>query len=257
MKRVSGGNSPEEFEFVDMCAKGIITISDIGNFLSRGVDIDAFILKDSSYSGQSAMSRYLSSQNVQQDVVECFLSMGANPKNKAIYGHTPLSNLCLGKVKLGEKSRIIQLLIEKGADPNSRGYQNESLLHGWVKYGTPKEVETLLKLGAIRDINHRGKQTSSSTNSYTPIQNVLERIVTSYDGFDDAVRVSYILIKNGADLKLNANHSFNPINAIELMDKMESSILEDTNKESHDFTRVNAIVDTLKQVNDLFTSAQR
>jgi hypothetical protein len=93
------------------------------------------------------------------EIVNLFLSKGADVNGNSAYGMTPLM-----RAAQSGKPRIAKLLIEKGADPNARTAMGESALMYACEYGPHPEIaELLLQKGA--DLNYKHKITGETALS--------------------------------------------------------------------------------------------
>lgn len=90
----------------------------------------------------------------QEDTVELLLNNGANPNTKDNANWTPLQEA----VTLGYY-RICEMLLENGASPNIPGIDNKTALHDAVIHNQVKEAELLLRFEANPNVfDHHGKR---------------------------------------------------------------------------------------------------
>lgn len=94
-----------------------------------------------------------------QGIVQALLEKGADPNSKFSSGYS-----CLNKAITDKRVKVVQLLLEHGADPNlpHKGYPN---LYEACRFSAPKIVDLLLQHGADPDVRKKG----SSELSY-PIE---------------------------------------------------------------------------------------
>jgi len=122
-------------------------------------------------------------------IVEFLLEHGANPNMKNNYGSTPLHYAAMYGYP-----EVVELLLEHGANPNIQSNYGSTPLHYAAMYGYPEVVELLLEHGANPNIQNR--------YGYTPLHFAIEGC------FVDVVRV---LLDHGADPTIRDNEGRTPL----------------------------------------------
>jgi len=123
---------------------------------------------------------------VKRLVIDC----GANPNGQStVEGGTPL-HTAADRGYL----RIVEFLLEHGANPNMKNNYGSTPLHYAAMYGYPEVVELLLEHGANPNIQNR--------YGYTPLHFAIEGC------FVDVVRV---LLDHGADPTIRDNEGRTPL----------------------------------------------
>ena len=128
------------------------------------------------------MNRANISKTVLTKIAAFLIKNGANLDLDAqdTSGETPLHYAC----KHGYLD-IAKLLIEKGANVNSKDQQNDSPLHLAVKYGRKNHIKILLKNGAEID--------TKNNSSFTPLHEAI---------FRKKPNVVKLLLENNADMNI-------------------------------------------------------
>ncbi|KAK4243683.1 DNA methylase, N-6 adenine-specific, conserved site [Corynascus novoguineensis] len=134
-------------------------------------------LHDAAYSGQTAVVKLLIGQGVDR-IIQLLLNKGADVNAQGGQFGTALQ----AAVYTGA-TEIIQLLLNKGADVNAQGGQFGTALQAAVYEGKIEIVQLLLDVGA--DVNAQGGQYGTSLQA------------AAYQGVTEIVR---LLINHGADV---------------------------------------------------------
>ena len=97
LKVISGGLTDSEYEFLDTAKRGTLTIQLIDQYLAQNIDINSCYLTETGQVGNTVLTEYVSSKNIDNLVVQHLLNCGAKAATK--YGDKPLSSLSFGHVK--------------------------------------------------------------------------------------------------------------------------------------------------------------
>jgi ankyrin repeat protein len=111
--------------------------------------------------------------SVHTEMVKILLENKADPNKANLYGNTPLLiavNIAdvafleklqkgLGEHHHAEKPKIVEMLLDYGADPNVKGLSGETPLHIAARKNIPVLVTRLLGAGANPDLKDRNGKT--------------------------------------------------------------------------------------------------
>ena len=103
-----------------------------------------------------------------KDVVQLLLDRGADPNKANEDGGTQLHSAASGG-----HIAVVQLLLDRGADPNKADIWEWTPLHRAVEYGRKDVVQLLLDRGANPNLENRNGKTSISLARDTDIVNLL------------------------------------------------------------------------------------
>ncbi|XP_065108747.1 ankyrin repeat and SOCS box protein 16 [Paramisgurnus dabryanus] len=126
-----------------------------------------------------------------EDHVELFLSNGGDVTAQSQEGETPLNAACAGAerpAEVGRYLRIVQKLLEAGADAQTAGRKKHTALHNACGNCCPRIVELLLKQGAQADV--------ANCAGYTPMDCLLQ-VIEDYPNQQPDV-VARLLLNYGA-----------------------------------------------------------
>lgn len=115
--------------------------------LAAGADIDSL-----DGVGQTALRRAIAIVDI--PMVKTLLAAGADPDVKVPNGGAALPDA-------GSNSRILNLLLDAGADPNVTNEHEETALYTVIEYGSIEDLQALIDAGA--DVNHKDR------NGLTPV----------------------------------------------------------------------------------------
>lgn len=148
-------------------------------------------LRDTFHSGYTALhiASLNSNEPSQKDIVAYLISSGAGLNIEDGFGNTPL-NLLLYKKGNPE---IAKLLIEKGADVNSVGFEGITPLASAVSLGNKEVIKALIAKGANAN--------KKDSNGLSPLMNAAkDALITGDTG------IMEILISGGADVNAKDNN---------------------------------------------------
>jgi ankyrin repeat protein len=140
-------------------------------------------------------------------IMELLLEKGLDIEAKDEEGFTALSYVT---TRVAEATNAVKLLLERGADPDTRlshraySYPGERLLLHYAKWGPHNMIPVLIDKGAnIHATDHRGRTTLS----------VLASCYTEYDGWDSEVTLSTmaLLLRKGADIETRDDMGRTPL----------------------------------------------
>ncbi|XP_035852647.1 ankyrin repeat and SOCS box protein 16 [Sander lucioperca] len=126
-----------------------------------------------------------------EEHVELFLSHGADVSATNQEGETPLNAACSGAERPSEAGRylrVIQKLLDAGADPRTAGRKQHTPLHNACANCSPRIVDVLLQHGAKADV--------ANCAGYTPMDCLLQ-VVEDYLG-QQPEAVARSLLNHGA-----------------------------------------------------------
>ncbi|XP_059204948.1 ankyrin repeat and SOCS box protein 16 [Centropristis striata] len=126
-----------------------------------------------------------------EEHVELFLRHGADVLATNQEGETPLNAACSGAERPSEAGRylrVIQKLLDAGADPRTAGRKQHTPLHNACSNCSPRIVELLLQHGARADV--------ANCAGYTPIDCLLQ-VVEDYPG-QQPEAIAQSLLNHGA-----------------------------------------------------------
>ena len=140
------------------------------------------------------------------DIVHLLLSHGADRQVNAAddMGEKPLQKVSGGKYRSREDgTRVAQLLLERGADVNTRCSVHQTPLHAASYLGRFEIVQLLIDHGAEVDV--------VDDFGTTPLHNVSEG---RYDSQEDGVRIAQILLDHGADVHATTESGITPLDFV-------------------------------------------
>jgi ankyrin repeat protein len=137
------------------------------------------------------------------EIVRLLLDHGADPETNAAddYGEKPLHRVLYGKYKTQEDGMLVaQLLLDCGADVNSRRKDQWTPLHLASYHGNAEFVQLLIDNGAdVNAVDDFGK---------SPLHDVSQG---TYESQEDGVRVAQLLLDHGADVSAKAGDGHTPL----------------------------------------------
>ena len=135
------------------------------------------------------------------EVVRLLLDHGADLEANAEgdNGAKPLHSLSCGKFKSQDGVRVAQLLLERGADVNTRRKDHLTPLHLASRWGKLDIVQLLIHHGAeVNAVDDFGE---------TPLHEVSQG---KYEYQEDGVRVAQLLLHHGADVNPKSRAGYTP-----------------------------------------------
>ena len=139
------------------------------------------------------------------EIVRLLLDHGADPEASAegYMGDKPLHKVSVGEYRSHEDGvRVAQLLLERGADVNTRRNDHQTPLHAASYFGNVEIVRLLLDHGADPEANAEGSMGEK------PLHKVS---VGEYRSQEDGVRVGQLLLERGADVNTRRNDHQTPL----------------------------------------------
>ncbi|CAL8304435.1 unnamed protein product [Merluccius merluccius] len=136
---------------------------------------------------------HLAARKGLEDLVALFLARGANVLAKNREGETPLNAACSGAerhTEAGRYLRVVQLLLEAGAEPCMAGRKLHTPLHNACANCSARIAEVLLQWGAKADVEN--------CVGYTPMDCLLQ-VVEDYPGQQPEV-IARSLLNHGAKI---------------------------------------------------------
>ena len=215
------GNSEYDRELLKAARCSDLTVETIDRLLHLGADINTVSLERGGLQGYTHLTHYISKAFLDLQVVEYLIGRGADPKLASKYGHTPLSSVPLERQTRDEPewsfkdSRTVmsltRLLVENGAQPNSRDSSGYTPLHSFVTCCSVDEVQLLLELGASSCINQCGKRVQG--NCYWGFSPLHTAVFREGNHYGPRLPVIQLLIDWGADVNQasNSNVNFTPL----------------------------------------------
>ena len=127
-----------KFAFCDDVQKELLLAAEKGNVnIIRGV-LSSFMVDTNFMTEINQSPLLLAAENGHKDAVQLLIDRGAEPNRADQYGNTPLHNAALE----GHKD-VVQLLLDRGAEPNMADQDGRTPLH-LAAYGGHKDVVQLL-----------------------------------------------------------------------------------------------------------------
>ena len=145
---------------------------------------------------------HLASYSGNVEIVRLLLDHGADPEANAegVMAEKPMHKVSYGKYRSEEDGvRVAQLLLERGADVNTRRNDHQTPLHLASYSGNVEIVHLLLNNGADPEANAEGEK---------PLHRVSYGECRSKEG---GVRVAQLLLKRGADVNIRCNDHQTPL----------------------------------------------
>ena len=112
---------------------------------------------------------HVAARTATEELVELFLSRGADVRAKNREGETPLNAACAGAerpAEAGRYLRVVQLLLGAGAEPFTAGRKLHTPLHNACANCSARIAEGLLQRGARADVENCA--------GYTPMDCLLQ-----------------------------------------------------------------------------------
>ena len=139
------------------------------------------------------------------EIVRLLLNHGADPEANAegSVGEKPLHIVSYGKYRSQEDGvRVALLLLERGADVNTRSNDHQTPLHLASYFGSVEIVRLILDHGADPEANAEGDMGDK------PLHKVS---YGKYRSEEDGVRVAQLLLERGADVNTRRNNHQTPL----------------------------------------------
>nr|XP_020461167.1 ankyrin repeat and SOCS box protein 16 [Monopterus albus]XP_020461168.1 ankyrin repeat and SOCS box protein 16 [Monopterus albus] len=169
-----------------------------------------------------------------EEHVELFLSHGADVLATNQEGETPLNAACAGADRPSEAGRylrVIQKLLDAGANPRTAGRKQHSPLHNACANCSPRIVDVLLKHGAKAEV--------ANCAEYTPMDCLLQvvedypeqqseaiaRSLLNYGAKPVSPKMFKLCVRSPATLEVMLN-SYTSIPHCEWMDSLSTEIYE-------------------------------
>ena len=149
------------------------------------------------------------------EIVRLLLDHGADPEANAEgnVGSKPLHMVSYGKYRSQEDGvRVAQLLLERGADVNTRRNDHWTSLHAASYLGIVEIVRLLLDHGADPEANAEGDVGSKPLHFVS---------FGEYRSQEDGVRVAQLLLEHGVDVNTRRNNRWTPLHIASLLGKFE------------------------------------
>lgn len=131
--------------------------------LEQGADVNARMR------GSRLTPLHVAARHGLEELVELFLKHGADVKATSCEGETPLNAACAGAERPSEAGRylrVVQQLLEAGAEPRTAGKKKHTPLHNACSNCSPRIAELLLQHGAEADV--------ANCAGYTPMDCLLQ-----------------------------------------------------------------------------------
>ena len=149
------------------------------------------------------------------EIVSLLLNHGADSEANAEgdMGERPLHKVSYGECKSQEDGvRVAQLLLEHGADVNTRRVDYQTPLHAASYFGNVEIVRLLLDSGADTEANAEGD------NGEKPLHQLS---YGKYRSQEDGVRVAQLLLEGGADVNTRRNDHWTPLHLASYFGNLE------------------------------------
>ena len=149
------------------------------------------------------------------EIVRLLLDHGVDPEANAEgdMGEKPLHKVSYSKYRSPEDGvRVAQLLLERGADVNTRRNDHWTPLHAASYSGNVEIVRLLLDHGADPEANAEGDMGEK------PLHQVS---YSKYRSPEDGVRVAQLLLEHGVDVNTRRNDCWTPLHIASYLGKFE------------------------------------
>ncbi len=171
------------------------SIEDVKKAIANGANVNAMAFR--SYGALVRAPLDQAAGGGRKDIVQLLIAKGANVNTKTDEGSTPLHSAAAN-----EHENIAELLIAKGADVNAKKKNGLTPLHlatgsGWQ--GGYEIAKLLISKGADVNVNSKGDM-----NGGPPLHNAAR------EGRKETIK---ILIANGADVHAKSNGGTTPLHA--------------------------------------------
>jgi ankyrin repeat protein len=151
------------------------------------------------------------------EILRVLLDHGADPEANAegYIGEKPLHKVSYGKYRSQEDGLfVVQLLLEGGADVNTRRHDGSTPLHVASHFGKVEIVQILIDHGAeVNAMDGIGK---------TPLHNISQG---KYESQEDGVHVAQVLLDHGADSNAKTRSGETPLALVPSWDRFKLSKL--------------------------------
>ena len=149
------------------------------------------------------------------EIVRLLLDHGADPEANAEgdMGSKPLHQVSCGKYRSQEDGvRVAQLLLERGANVNTRRDDHQTPLHAASYFGNVEIVRLLLEHGADSEANAEGDYGAKPLHSLS---------CGKFESQEDGVRVAELLLEHGADVNARRNDHHTPLHVASYLGNVE------------------------------------
>ena len=149
------------------------------------------------------------------EIVRLLLDHGADPEASAegSMGDKPLHKVSVGEYRSQEDGvRVAQLLLERGADVNTRRNDHQTPLHAASYFGNVEIVRLLLEHGADSEANAEGDYGAKPLHSLS---------CGKFESQEDGVRVAELLLEHGADVNARRNDHHTPLHVASYLGNVE------------------------------------
>ena len=149
------------------------------------------------------------------EIARLLLDHGADPEANAEgdMGEKPLHKVSVGDYRSQEDGvRVAQLLLERGADVNTRRHDHQTPLHVASYFGNVEIVRLLLDHGADSEANAEGDYGSKPLHSLS---------CGKFKYQEDGVRVVELLLDRGADVNTRRDDHWTPLHLATICGKFD------------------------------------